>query len=314
MSLANKSFKNNLTGEIVTVIDSFENIAILENKGKVNVTALMNPALYTEEIDPTSFFNNQGAYNILAEKIKNIPTDQIVDDSGELNVSGVERIDIPRGVEESLITMSSEEDEKAALAAKYGIVSPPVESLQRQNEAFAKILGEESETELPRVPQYQQPIQEQVTRVEVNREEKVEYVQPVQRVEIEDPIVKMFKGVKRIVDFNISLDINNKIPRLDFIEMMEDSYETSIIDFLADEFTNELLKNPETIKDMIKSRIRYYVYGEETTISVNDQITDSVTQKPTPPSSQVIKEGEDPVPTTKTRAPRKPRAKKEVIK
>jgi hypothetical protein len=317
MSLANKSFKNNLTGEIVTVIDSFENIAILENKQKVNVNALMNPALYTEEIDPLSFFNNQGAYNILAEKIKNIPTDQIADDSGEVNVSGVERIDIPRGVEESIVSMSTEEDEKAALAAKYGIVSPPVESLQRQNEAFAKILGEDSQDELPQVPQYQQPVQEQVTRVEVNREDKEEfsreYVQPVQRVEVEDPIIKMFKGVKRSVDFNISLDIKNKIPRLDFIEMMEDSYETSIIDFLADEFTNELLKNPETIKDMIKSRIRYYVYGEEATISVNDQITDAVTQKPTPPPSQVIKEGEDPVPT-KTRASRKPRAKKEVIK
>jgi hypothetical protein len=215
--------------------------------------------------------------------------------------------------------MTTEEDEKAALAAKYGIVSPPVESLQRQNEAFARILGEESEAELPQVPQYQQPVQEQVTRVEVNREEKEEfsreYVQPVQRVEVEDPIIKMFKGVKRIVEFNINLDIKNKIPRLDFIEMMEDSYETSIIDFLADEFTNEILKNPATIKDMIKSKINTLVYGEDKVESfptpINDQITDSVTQKPTPPPSQVIKEGEDP---TKTRASRKPRAKKEVIK
>jgi len=306
MSLANKSFKNNLTGEIVTVIDSFENIAILENKQKLNVTALMNPALYTEEIDPMSFFNNQGAYNILAEKIKNIPQDQIGDDNGEINVAGVNRIDIPRGIEqeESLITMSSEEDEKAALAAKYGIVQPPVESLQRQNEAFAKILGEESESELPRVPQYQQPVQEVVQRVEVSREEKVEYVQPVQRVEVEDPIIKMFKGVKRIVEFNISLDIKNKIPRLDFIEMMEDSYETSIIDFLSEEFTNELLKNPDTIKDMIKSKINTLVYGEDKVesfpVPVNDQITDSVTQVP-----------ETPVKVTK---PRAPRAKKEVIK
>ena len=113
MSLANKSFKNNLTGEVVTVIDSFENIAILENKQKLNVNQLMNPALYTEEIDPMSFFNNQGAYNILAEKIKSIPQDQIGDDNGEINVAGVNRIDVPRGVEqeESLITMSSEEDE-----------------------------------------------------------------------------------------------------------------------------------------------------------------------------------------------------------
>ena len=286
MSLANKSFKNNLTGEVVTVIDSFENIAILENKQKLNVNQLMNPALYTEEIDPMSFFNNQGAYNILAEKIKSIPQDQIGDDNGEINVAGVNRIDVPRGVEqeESLITMSSEEDEKAALAAKYGIVNPPVESLQRQNEVFAKILGEESESELPRVPQYQQPVQEVVQRVEVNREVQQEYVQPVQRVEVEDPIIKMFKGVKRIVEFNISLDIKNKIPRLDFIEMMEDSYETSIIDFLADEFTNELLKNPATIKDMIKSKINNLVYGEIKSESfptpINDQITDSVTQVP----------------------------------
>jgi hypothetical protein len=307
MSLANKSFKNNLTGEIVTVIDSFENIAILENKQKLNVTALMNPALYTEEIDPMSFFNNQGAYNILAEKIKNIPQDQIGDDNGEINVGGVNRIDVPRGVEqeESLISMSSEEDEKAALAAKYGIVSPPVESLQRQNEAFAKILGEESESELPRVPQYQQTIQEEVVqRVEVSREEQ--YVQPVQRVEVEDPIIKMFKGVKRIVEFNINLDIKNKIPRLDFIEMMEDSYETSIIDFLADEFTNELLKNPATIKDMIKGKINILVYGEDKVAfptPINDQITDSVTQVP-----------ETPVKVTKPRAPRKPRVKKEVVK
>lgn len=309
MSLANKSFKNNLTGEVVTVIDSFENIAILENKQKLNVAQLMNPALYTEEIDPMSFFNNQGAYNILAEKIKSIPQDQIGDDNGEMNVAGVNRIDIPRGIEqeESLITMSSEEDEKAALAAKYGIVSPPVESLQRQNEAFAKILGEESESELPQVPQYQQPVQEVVQRVEVSREE--EYVQPIQRVEVEDPIIKMFKGVKRIVEFNISLDIKNKIPRLDFIEMMEDSYETSIIDFLAEEFTNEILKNPDTIKDMIKSKINTLVYSENKVESfpapINDQITDSVTQ---------VKVEDTEPKVTKPRTPRKTRTKKEVIK
>ena len=34
MNLANKSFKNNKTGEVIKVIDSFENIAVLENKGK----------------------------------------------------------------------------------------------------------------------------------------------------------------------------------------------------------------------------------------------------------------------------------------
>ena len=69
MSLGNKTFKNNTTGELVKVIDSFENIAILENKQKADVSQLLNPELYTEQIDPKNFFNNQGAYNNLAEKM-----------------------------------------------------------------------------------------------------------------------------------------------------------------------------------------------------------------------------------------------------
>ena len=36
MDLSNKSFKDNQTGEIVKVIGSFENIAILENKQKID--------------------------------------------------------------------------------------------------------------------------------------------------------------------------------------------------------------------------------------------------------------------------------------
>lgn len=67
-----------------------------------------------------------------------------------------------------------------------------------------------------------------------------------------DPIIAMFKKAKRNTDFKISIEIENKIPRLDYIEMMEDSYEdTSIIQFLAQEFTEKLLANPSIIKDMI---------------------------------------------------------------
>jgi len=36
MNLANKTFKNIKTGEVIKVIDSFEDIAILENIKKIN--------------------------------------------------------------------------------------------------------------------------------------------------------------------------------------------------------------------------------------------------------------------------------------
>lgn len=266
MDLANKTYKDNRTGEVVKVIGSFENIAILENKQKVDVTRLTDTNFYTEQIDPSSFFSNQGSYNILADKIKNISTENIRDDdSGEISVS-VGGDGFRPAMNESAIVMTSEEDEKAELARKYGVNTTDTNSLNKQNQAFAKLLGEDNE--LPFQPT------EQVKKVEVRREETVQQRQVV----LEDPIITMFKNVKRVKEFSISFEIKNKIPRPDFIEMMEDSYNTSIIDFLASEFTNNLLKNPQIIEDMIKQKIKELVYGAEVVVKdVNPQITDSVT-------------------------------------
>jgi hypothetical protein len=343
INLRDKSFKNNLTGEIVKVLDSFEDIAILEDKSRVDARHLVNPGLFTEvsshaiqpfnesyfnpieveEVKPENFFSNQGAYNSLADKIKNIPQHLIKDDpnAGQAFV----RIEDPDGnptttafdnavrvpTNESAIIQVNPEDERAALAAKYGVVNP-AESINKQNEAFAKLLGEDT------------PPDEEVQVVEVNREEvtqvpslnnedneQIKVVQPV----VEDPIIRMFKGVKRSLDFNVSIDIDNKIPRVDFIEMMEDSYETSIIDFLADEFTNNIVSNPEMIKEMIKVKINEVVYGKK---EVNNQITDSVTQVlPTQVNDQItdsVTQGNVENGKPKITKPRAPRKKKEELK
>jgi hypothetical protein len=308
MSLSNKTFKNNATGEIVKVIDSFENIAILENKSKADVAQLLNPDLYTEQIDVSSFFNTQGAYNNLAEKIKNIPADKIKDDDsgGEVlvNIDGNNSFGTKPAINESAIIMTTEEDERAELARKYGATNPQ-NDLAKQSEAFNKLLNPEAE---------------EVQTIEVNREQpRVETQRPVQQPVqvVEDPIITMFKNVKRSKDFSISLEIKNKIPRPDFIEMMEDSYNTSIIDFLAAEFTDNLLKNPQMIEDMIKQKIKEVVYGAEVK-DVNPQITDSVTQlhnekvekhEPLTWEKEPVLSKELPKTTT-----RRPRAKKETSK
>ena len=313
MSLGNKTFKNNITGELVKVIDSFENIAILENKQKADVSQLMNPELYTEQIDPANFFNNQGAYNNLAEKIKSIPADKIRDDEGGevmINVDGNNSFGSARpSMDESAIIMTTEEDERAELARKYGVTTPQ-NDVAKQNQAFAKLLGEE-----------------EVQTIEVNRgQPRVEQrpTQPTQKVE--DPIITMFKNVKRIKEFSISLEIKNKIPRPDFIEMMEDSYNTSIIDFLAAEFTDNILKNPHLIEDMIKQKIKEVVYGVEVGIKdVNPQITDAVTQlhnekveKKEPLTLEkepvLTKDLPKKITPKKPTTTRQPRAKKEVSK
>lgn len=353
INLSGRYFKNNLTGEVVKVLDSFEDIAILEDKSRVDARHLVNPGLFTEvssqtiqpinenyfnpieveEVKPENFFSNQGAYNSLADKIKNIPQHLIKDDptAGQAVVR-IEDADgnptstafdnaarvIPSN--ESAIIQVNPEDERAALAAKYGVVNP-TESINKQNDAFAKLLGEDTDDEEIQVVQVNRD-REEVPALN-NEESKQNWnnqqikTQPVvQQPIVEDPIIRMFKGVKRSLDFKVSIDIDNKIPRVDFIEMMEDSYETSIIDFLADEFTNNIVSNPQMIKEMIKERINEVVYGKK---SVNDQITDAVTQisvntQITDAVTVVAPKKEKPAKPTTPKAKRATRKKKEEVK
>jgi hypothetical protein len=301
MNLANKTFRNNKTGEFIKVIDSFENIAVLENKQKMDVRTLIDPIQYTEQIDPNSFFNNQNAYNSLAEKIKNIPINNMIDESGVVNINVDDRDNFKPSINESAIIMSSEEDEMAELSRKYGATVDNGDSVSKQQQAFAKLLGEEPVVE-------SQPIVNQVVNQQLNQTIN-RNTPPVERVEVEDPIITMFRKTKRNVNFNISIDISDKIPRLDFIEMMEDSYEISMIDFLADDFTNKILQDPSIIRDVIKSKIKNLVYGDELIKSNVDQITDSVTTKHEPLS--IEKEPVLSKDLPKKTTTRKPRAKKE---
>lgn len=252
MSLTNKTFINNRTGESVKVIDTFENIAILENKKKIDVSALTDPLQFTPDVDPSDFFNDRSDYSALLDKIKNIPTDNMIDDS----ITESFGMEVRPENNESAVIMSTKEDEMAELARKYGVQTDNNSAVARQQQAFSKYLDDDVNDNT-------------VTKIEVNKVQQVEaqreYQQPVQRVEVDDPIISMFKRTKRGVNFTVNIDYNNKIPRLDFIEMMEDSYETSMINYLADEFTKEILSNPNQLKDRIKDKIKQLVYGGDIT-------------------------------------------------
>ena len=258
MNLANRKFKDNRTGETLRVIDSFENIAVFENKQKIDVRRLLDPNFFTEEIDPGSFFNNQGAYNILADKIKKISTENLMDDN-IIKESYKDKNDYNPITNESAIIEVDEDYEKAELARKYGIVDNR-EATVKQQEAFAKLLGDEDELPAPPPqPTYQVPRDEPIQRIEVNRDgDGVPVQKPVAKPE--DPIHVMFRNAKKVVEFNLDLKLTNKIPRLDFIEMMEDSYEKSIIDFLAGEIANELINDPINLKFKISEKIKEMVY------------------------------------------------------
>jgi hypothetical protein len=323
MSLVNKSFKNKITGDTFRIVDVYQNIAITDNREKIDTKLLMNDKLFVpvsnelresfslkkndDYVDPQNFFENQNAYNYLAETIKKIDTSRIKEDNSNANVNySKSDFDVSN---ESAIVYSDPEDEIEELKRKYGATSVD-DSLRKQNEAFAKILDPQSEVqsiEVPRDPVVQEPVNQP----------------PIQRVDVVDPVTAMFRNVKRNINFNIDLKIEGKIPRLDFIEMMEDSYEISIIDYLAEEFTNNILSDPSIIRNKIKSEIRSMIdkkngnldrkipevkkedrevlnEGVPTPVKTEKRSTRkkniSVPPPPVPPKDRLLKEGKEPEP------------------
>ena len=260
MSLSNRSFRNNITGEVVKVIDSFENIAILENKTKIDTRRLLDTNMFTEEIDPSRFLNNNQAYNSIFEEIKKLPTSNIPDDNGEIKPTvQMDSRYVPPVEDDSAVIYTTIDDEREELARKYGVSAGSGDAVSRQNEAFARILEDTPEAEeIPVVPQrtaYRE--EEPIQRIEIERDniDMAKAKQPAV-----DPVVTMFKGIKRSVDFNLDIKLENKIPKLEFIELMEDSYERSLIEYLAEEFANEMISNPAALRKSIAEKIREMVY------------------------------------------------------
>jgi hypothetical protein len=261
----------------------------------------MDKNYFEEFIDPVSFFQNENLLSTFAQKIRQIP-DEVVstikeDTSTQNQTFNPNNIPGSTSVKplfgESAVIQSDPELEKEELMRKYNIQSNPSQAAQNQFEKFQHLLNDEPAENIQRV-EVNRDENDNIQRVEVNRDEvvvnntpSVEYKREIVQPKVEDPIITMFKNCKRNKDFSITLQVDNKIPRPDFIEMMEDSYNTSIIDFLAEEFTNSLLSNPNIIKDKIKYEINKLVYGEEKIndvsekplTDVNPQITDSVTQE-----------------------------------
>jgi len=264
MDFLNRTFKNRVTGDTFTIIDVYQNIAITDKKEKINTSILSNEKLFSplssqsipmnedksfkeEFVDPNKFFNNQNTYNTFAEKIKNIPLDKLPDDDRTNVITRQAQTPYPElglSTNESAIIMSDPEDEIEELKRKYGATTVD-ESVTMQNDIFSKYFEEE-----PPVVQVSPQRERQISQ-NIPESEPV-----IQRIEVQDPVTSMFRNVKRNVDFNIDLKIEGKIPRLDFIEMMEDSYEVSIIDFLAQEFAENLLKDPKLVKNKIKNEIK----------------------------------------------------------
>ena len=290
-NVKNKKFVDINTNRQVSVIDQFENIAILDNKQKVDVNRLLDRNFFDQYIDPKEFFNESNL-SVFTEKIKSIPNDVL---------NQMEDTSVP-------YTEYDPEEEKRILLEKANrMTNTNINQAMNQMDKFRQFLDPEDEIQMPTpLPQGDTSVRivEDVNnsprpfiqpnpsvtspKEKVKTEQFVSQPQPVQQPN--DPMISMFKNIKRNQGFNVNIKIDGKIPRPDFIEMMEDSYEVSIIDYLADEFTNKLLSDPSFIRNKIKEEINKVVYGNKA-----EKSTTKV-EKTNTTKTKVLQESDNPTP------------------
>lgn len=275
MQYINKKFTDLRSNQVVKVIDQFEDILIFDDKRKVKANELLNSNVYQEYIDPEEFFRRDTIVNpfrILADKIRNSTEQKNLERSTEFenNIGtnttvGHEDITIPYDEEEEkriLIEKAKKIFEKNAQeeARKQ---RTKIENIMRDRNDMLQedpmSMGQESNLSFSNDLNNIQKLSNDNRFMRTEEDNSNGTFVATKITSSDDPIIQMFRNVKRNTDLNFTIKLSNKIPRLDFIEMMEDSYNTSIIDFLAEEFTNTILQNPDRIKDKIMNEIKSLV-------------------------------------------------------
>ena len=214
--------------------------------------------------------------------------------------------------------------QKEEIARKYGITNATTvvhrdDLLSKQANAFmsdpklAKILEEEGQIPPTNMRQQSQQPQQSFRDTIINNtppesrstvsmsDTVIEKNPNVSYNTYIDPIITMFRKAKRPSNFKINVDIEKKIPRLDYIEMMMESYpETSIIECLAQEFTDSIINNPDVIKDKIVAKLTQMLEAsQEKVVKVKSPKVDSKIEiKPIETKIEQIK---TPVPKAKNK-------------
>jgi hypothetical protein len=237
-------FYEDKSGTVVKVNTIDGNIAHLDTGSRIAVERLLDNNFFTEQIDPNSFFDRAPSYlNDINSQLTTLDTNNISDNAAPSQVKVIEQ------AEDSMKTVTIQPDDIEARKKEMMENAARIrEKSLAANEAIEKSINEHNRNlDGVTVEGVAKPIQMQ----------QQAYVPPTP---VEDPIYAMFSQVKRSANFSVNVKLSEKIPKKDFIKMWEDSYEVSIIDYLVDEFTEKLLKDPTMIKDQVRKALKAYVY------------------------------------------------------
>lgn len=281
-SIKGKTFMNS-NGDIVRVGSTDGNSVILDNGDRVSLNKMLDTNNFQEinesssrpvtstETDPFTLMNNNGFYSTLVNQTRNINTSGIGD-------SGPSQAGPTLNVLESVVERHGNTNNNSILVdnADDNIERLKRQMIENQKNINSKIQNSNSKLGdwLDAESTYDPNVTYDKDRVDRDPVVKMYDEQNKQVEEIrENPVNQMFKSLKRSVPIDIDVTISEMLPKKEFIQMWEESYDVSIIDFLAQEFVNKYARNPVLLKNIIVERIREYAYGKP-------EVKDVIEKKP----------------------------------
>lgn len=276
MSLDKKSFKNLRNGEILTVNQNFKDICIMADGTKMNASTLLDTSLFSEMVS----LNESNSVDVISNTNSNVIT--MNHDSVESNMGSYanDLLSSLRSVDTSRIS----DNVNSTVGAR--IIEPVTNDSRGSDISNSDVLvtGESERDYLMKKYNLNDNGLSNNTPVSEVIRDRDEDIVAIQSKNEMNPIKVMFSGAKRIIDVNIDISISDKIPRIDFIEMMEDTYETSIIEFLVEDIFEKTMANPELVKNAIRDSIEALVYPKSKTKAVVESKNSpkTTTRKTTP--------------------------------
>lgn len=84
-----------------------------------------------------------------------------------------------------------------------------------------------------------------------------------------------FSKIKRNNIIKLDFIVEEQFPDLEFVKMMNDNYETSIIDHFAAEIVEKMIYDPKELLEIVKNRIKEIVYKDDKPEPESTESTDS---------------------------------------
>jgi hypothetical protein len=228
--------KYDIDGEVKEVINEDDSFAHFS--GGVAIKKYLLGTKYEEYLDPSTFFNNSKTMMDIANKIKQ--HDGPVNESHTGTQVNMQNVYQKPHAEDAVVPPVQKFDPNRHNQNSYQTQEYEFNNQQNTQQHHVQNVNTNSHNHVPQ-----------------NNQQTYQHVPPVQ----ENPEEALFKKLKRNTKAVFELKVEEMVPTTDFIRMMNDNFEMSIIDFLSKQAVDKLLRDPEKLRKQIKDQLETTVYG-----------------------------------------------------